>query len=146
MTFHARDINAAERVALAIALRCQKLTYREIAARCGYGTPQACQQAVQREMDRRIVAQVDELRREESALLDALHARIWPLAMGQGEADADAVASAKRARIAPNLWAVDRLLAISEARRRLMGLDAKGDEASVGTVLVRSYGVDVEAV
>src|SRR5690348_9478339 len=76
-----RDVNAAQKVALALKLRAQKLTYEEIAARCGYGSKGACHNAIQRELSRVITENVDELRREEEYILNCLHAEIWDLFM-----------------------------------------------------------------
>lgn len=116
-----RDINAATRAALAIKLRAQRLTYEEIAQQCGYGSRGACHDAVMREMDRCLVENVEELRREEAFMLDLLHAEIWPLAM-----DKD---NEKR------LFAADRILAISAQRAKIVGLDKTA--VAVSKVVVR---------
>jgi len=55
-----RDINAAERAAMAIDLLKQRLTYEEIAQRCGYADRKSAWNAIQREMHRRIVPKIDE--------------------------------------------------------------------------------------
>lgn len=110
-----RDVNAAERAAMAVRLRAQKLGYDEIARRCGYASRGACHDAVQRELQRVVVENVEELRREEVAMLDRLQEECWK------RLDDDEFSKAK-------LFAVDRLLMISERRSKLMGLDKRPDE------------------
>ncbi len=108
-----RDVNAAVRAAEAAKLRAQKLTFDEIARRTGYGGASACRKAILREMQRVVVESVDELRREESAMLDVLQSEVWELAMDK--------------KNTYRLYAVDRLLQISERRAKLMGLDVAKD-------------------
>lgn len=105
-----RDANAAQRAATATSLRARRLTYQAIAEQCGYGSASACRKAIQRELQRVVVTNVDELRREELAMLDKLHTECWDLAMDKGYKG--------------RLFAVDRLLAISERRAKLLGMDA----------------------
>jgi len=79
---------------------------------------------VQRELQRVVVKDVEELRTEELAILDRLHSECWVVAMDKSNKS--------------RLFAVDRLLAISEARRKLMGLDASTDSTlNAGMVVVR---------
>lgn len=118
-----RDINAAQRAALALQLRAQKLSYEEIAHRCGYASRSAAHRAVQREMDRTIVANVEQLRQEELLLLDQLQAEVYALAFDREN----------RSR----LFAIDRLLQISDRRCRLMGLDRPVDDVQFGQVVIR---------
>ena len=128
-----RDGMAVIRLTQAMQLRAQKLTYDVIAVRCGYASRGAAHNAVQRELQRIVVSNVEELRQEESAMLDQMHAEIWPLMLDKSN----------RAR----LFAVDRLLAISERRCKLMGLDIKPEEAAVvNMTLVRQVAADMEAV
>jgi hypothetical protein len=105
-----RDANATQRAVQAVQLRVQKLTFAEIATRCGYASAGAARKAILREMQRVVVANVEELRREELAILDRLHSECWELAMNK--------------KNTARLFAVDRLLMIAERRSRLMGLDA----------------------
>lgn len=119
-----RDVNAATRATQAMALRAKKLTYDEIAVQCGYGSRGACYKAVQRELQRTVVSSVDTLRREELAMLDKLHSEAWELAMDK--------------KNTYRLYAVDRVLAISERRAKLMGLDMPVDSALLSNqVIVR---------
>lgn len=146
-----RDINAATRAAMAISLRAQKLTYEVIAERTGYGSASACRKAVMREMDRVVVRNVDALRNEEIYMLDTIHATIWPLIfpveIGPDEDLEDyEIEEAKQKSVKANLSAVDRILAISEARRKLLSLDVRPDAIPDGITIIRSYGVDVSLV
>lgn len=127
-----RDVNAASRVSKALELRAQKLTYEEIAHRCGYNSASACRQAVQRELERVISQNVDELRREEEHILNCLHAEFWEMAMDKKNKG--------------RLFAGDRILAIRERLARLRGLDAKLDGLPAGVTIVREYGVEVGKV
>jgi len=113
-TTNNRDGMAVIRLTQAMQLRAQKLTYDVIAVRCGFASRGAAHHAVQRELQRIVVSNVEELRQEESAMLDQMHAEIWPLMLDKSN----------RAR----LFAVDRLLAISERRCKLMGLDVRTDD------------------
>ena len=69
---HNRDVNAAQRAALAVKLRTSKLTYDQIARQCGYSDRASARKAIMRELERVVVTNVDELRREELATLDVL--------------------------------------------------------------------------
>jgi hypothetical protein len=109
-----RDVNAGNRASLAIKLRASKMTYDQIAAQCGFADRSACRKAVMRELQRVVVADVEELRREECYTLDMLQTECMKLALDKDN----------KAR----LFAVDRCLAIMERRSRLMGLDIKPDE------------------
>lgn len=119
-----RDVNATMRASTALQLRAQKLTYEEIAQQCGYSDRSACHRAVQRELDRVVVKNVDELRREELYMLDTMHRECWGLFIDK----------ANKGR----LFAADRILAISERRAKLMGLDLDPkNSAMINQVLVR---------
>lgn len=120
-----RDVNAAERAAMAVRLRAQKLGYDEIARRCGYASRGACHDAVQRELQRVVVENVEELRKSEAEGLDQLEAKCWE----RLEDDTHEKAM---------LFAVDRIIAIKERRARLFGLDAPiGGNIAAAQVVVR---------
>lgn len=134
-----RDANATKRAILAIQLRTQKLTYQQIADQAGYASASAARTAIQRELDREVNENVEQLRREELSMLDAMHAEIWPMFADK-----------------KNTWrlqAADRLLAISERRAKLMGLDQTPDQAAIAnTIVIREVpqgflldGVQIEA-
>jgi hypothetical protein len=119
-----RDVNAANRAVMAVQLRAQMLTYEEIAKRAGFANAGTCRKAIMRELDRTIVKKVDELRLQELSMLNQLHDEIWQLFINK----------ANKGR----LFAADRILAISERRSKLMGLDIKADEAiSANMVVIR---------
>src|SRR6266702_4122554 len=119
-----RDANAAQRAILAIQLRTQKLSYDEIANRAGYANASASRNAIQRELERTVVDNVEHLRKEELLFLDTLHNEIWPLFIDKNN----------KAR----LFAADRLLAISEQRSKLMGLYLSPDQAAIAnTIIIR---------
>lgn len=118
-----RDANAATRATLAVQLRAQKLTFDEIAKRCGYASPGACRNAIQRELSRTVVENVEELRREECAMLDQLHAICWERLIDPAYAKS-------------MLFAADRLATISERRSKLMGLDQSTNQDVGGNVVV----------
>lgn len=135
-----RDVNAAERASRAVQLRAQKLTFDEIAKRCGYASPGSCRNAIMRELDRTVVRDVEVLRIEELDMLDRLHASVWVAAFPDGsptddgddagneECEDEENPSPKKKKRRINLFAIDRLLTISESRRKLMGMDAHPDE------------------
>jgi len=105
-----RDANATQRAALAVKLRSQKMQYGDIAKQCGYASRGAAYVAVQRELERVVAANVDELRREEALSLDELEKVCWERLYN---ADYEK----------PLLFAVDRIIAIKERRAKLFGLD-----------------------
>src|SRR5260221_82032 len=80
--------------------------------------------AILRELDRCVVKNVDELRIQELSMLNQMHSECWQLFMDKSN----------KAR----LFAADRLLSLSEARRKLMGLDQTPDGVlNAGMVVVR---------
>ncbi len=127
-----RDVLATNRVSLALELRAKKLTYDEIAKRCGYSSAGACYKAIQRELNRVVSEKVEELRREESYILDILHGRLFAAAMDEKNKDWQ--------------WAADRVLNLSKARRELLGLDKLPDDVLSGVTVIRNYGVEVSRV
>lgn len=114
-----RDINAAERACMAMELLKQRLSYDEIATRCGYSSRAAAWTAIQREMQRRIVPKIDEYRHQELDILDKIHQEVWQVAFDTAN---------KEGEIKTNLWAVDRLLELSKDRRKLLNLDVRPEE------------------
>lgn len=136
-----RDVNAAFRALQAVKLRIQqKLTYEEIAMQCGYGSRGACHHAVQRELDRCIVSNVEELRKEEQAMLNDLQATLYPYILDAAEEDEDEDEERdekKKALPKPNLFVIDRLLAIQRSRRELMGIDVDDRAPTANMVIIR---------
>lgn len=136
-----RDVNAAQRAQLAVKLRAQRLTFDVIAQKAGYASPGAARNAIQRELQRTMSEDTNELRREELDMLNRLHASIWPMAVLEAasydQATKEPVAlDEKGKKKQPNLFAVDRIVAISERRCKLMGLDQSVKEAAIGNVVV----------
>lgn len=109
-----RDVNAAVRASAAVKLRTSGLGYEEIAAQCGYASAGAAYNAIQRELKRNLVADIEDLRREEIAILSKMHSEIWELAMDKNNKG--------------RLFAFDRLITIRERFSKLMGLDKKSEE------------------
>ena len=119
-----RDVNAATRAVQALKARAQLLTYQEIANQCGYASPSAARKAILREMDRVVVKNVDELRDLELHMLNTMHSEIWQMFMDKKNKG--------------RLFAADRILAISERRAKLMGMDVPIDQAvNMNQVVIR---------
>lgn len=120
-----RDVNAVQRVELAIKLRATKMTYEAIARQCGYSNASACRKAVMRELERCVVKNVEALRTEELESLERLEAECWKRLYEKGY---------EKSR----MFAVDRILAIKDRRARLMGLDQTKDSAiAAAQVIIR---------
>ena len=117
-----RDVNASRRVSLALKFRAQRIGWEEIAQRAGYGSPGAAHKAVMRELQRCISADVEEVRREELASLDAAEAEVWPLFLDK--------------KNSYRLYALDRILAIKERRARYLGLDQTPEGAIAANMIV----------
>ncbi len=116
-----RDVNAAQRVIMALDLLNRRFSYDEIASRCGYASRGAAYNAIQRELKRRIHPKIDELRDQELSILDAIHQKVWIEAFETPNKDGE---------IKTNLWAVDRLLELSRDRRKLLNLDITPEQES----------------
>jgi len=127
-----RDVNAAVRVTQAIQRRQEGWTYDRIAQDCSYGSPGAARNAIQRELDRVIVQNIEEWRKDHTSRLEKMHEEVWLLAMDK--------------KYRGRLFAFDRLIAFAEREARMLGLDAKSDELPDGVTLVREYGVGVDKV
>jgi len=145
-----RDINAVARVTLALSLRAQKMPFDQIARQCGYKDESGARKAVKRELHRIVVQGVDEMRMEELHMLDTLQAIVWEQIVippdEKQEDEDEEKPKRKRKKSGVNLFAVDRILAISERRCKLMGLDVKPDTIPDGTTIIREYGVEVSRV
>ncbi|SRR6266567_57478 len=131
------DVNSTTRLSLALSLRRQRYSYEEIAKQCGYADKSGAWRAIQGALRKRVVIDTDMLRAEESEILDEMHQKIWPFVVDPGSVDL---------KKKPDLWAVDRLMALSLARRQLFNLDVKPDDTLEGVTVVRSYGVEVDKV
>lgn len=123
-----RDVNAAVRVVNAIKYRQAGWTYERIAAECSYASPGAARNAIQNELDRVIVQNIEEWRNDHTSRLEKLHEEVWALAMD------------KKAK--GRLFAVDRLLSIAEREAKLLGLDAKPEEATGPQFIIEEVPVN----
>ncbi len=117
-----RDLNAAQRVQLALKLKAAGFTLDEIAAQAGYGSRGAAHNAIKRELQRNISPNVEEMRLHEALILEQLHKRCMAAAMNEGNKGF--------------LFAVDRVLAIRERYSKLFGLDIPVDQAINQNVVV----------
>lgn len=119
-----RDVNAGIRAALALKLRAeQHLPYVQIAQQCGFASKGAAHNAVQRELERTISTNVEQMRKEELATLDYLEMTILKRLRDEQYASG-------------MLFAVDRMLTLMERRARLMGLDMPVDAAVFANQIV----------
>jgi hypothetical protein len=119
-----RDINAAQRVQLALQLKAAGMTLDEIAAQAGYGSRAAAHNAIKRELQRNISPKVEEMRQEELHMLKVLHTKMWAILIDS------------------SVWPVNRIqaantiLSISERKSKLFGLDVPVDQAINQNVVV----------
>ena len=118
-----RDVNAAVRASLAVKLRASKVGYEQIAKQCGYASAGAAHNAVQRELKRTLVTNIDELRREELDSLEKLEFECW-----KRMTDKDFTKGM--------LFAVERIVQIKERRAKLMGLDIPNKDAAMANITI----------
>ncbi len=111
-----RRLTAAQRADAALQMRLRRATYREIARAVGYSSPGNAYRAVEREIAKVPREHAKQLRTQELETLDAVQARIMGLIL-DGKS--------------PDLWAIDRVLAIMDRRARLMGLYDAVDTSGV---------------
>lgn len=143
-----RGVCDAERVAIALHLRRDGLTFDAVAAHPGpdgkalYSSRQAAARAVARELRRLPAEEADTLRAVELLRLDELHRQVWPQ-VGDGDPITCPSCEAVADR-APNLHAATTVLRIMERRARLCGLDAS-DENDARMVAVAEQQVAIVA-
>lgn len=117
----ARDVNRAERLRAAIALRKAGHEWETIAEQCGIpGGKSGAYHLVNRAMKHAIREDIEDLRAWEDARLNELLTVYWPKAM-QGDG-----------------WSFDRVLRLMERRASLLGLNAptKVEDVSAGPLIV----------
>jgi hypothetical protein len=145
-----RDPATAESDARAAELRAEGKTYRQIAAAMGWSHPQSAHDAVARAMAE-IVAEpaaaavqfeldrLDLAYRKTLAVLEGHHVTVsnGRVVVLDGEPLQDD---------GPVLAAVDRLVRISESRRKLLGLDSPTKMAVSGGLTYEVIGIDTEAL
>lgn len=129
-----REANAAANLALALELRRQRVTYQEIANRCGYADRSGAFYAIQRALARNEEENVEAYRQEELDMLDALQRLLWPFQADKEEGT-------------PDLDVVAAIRDISRDRRKLMGIDLEKDAAPPPALIIREYPAGItEAV
>ena len=118
------DVNHATRAHMALDLRIkERLSYDEIAERCGYADQNVVKSIIKRELERTIVHDIEQLRDQEGLTYDILQAECMKIFM-----DTDSKI---------RLFALDRILIIMQQRAKLYGLEAKEEQMQMQTVLVR---------
>jgi hypothetical protein len=117
-----RDVNAAQRVQLALKCKAAGMTLDEIAAQAGYGSRGAAHNAIKRELQRNMVPNVEEMRAHEALILEQLHKRCMSAAMNESNKGF--------------LFAVDRVIAIRERWCKLFGLDVQPEQAVAANMVV----------
>ncbi len=105
-----QDVASVERTAKALELRASGMSYDEIAKQLKFANRGGAFKCIQRALSRYIHSKVEHLRAEELLILDELHAKVWPDAIGDNESKK------------PSLKAIDTILAIMHVRCRLLGL------------------------
>ncbi|MEV8402593.1 hypothetical protein [Streptomyces niveus] len=123
-----RTLEGAQKDARAAELRGKGWTYQRIADELGWANKGDAHHAVKRVLDATLREAGDSLRELERARLDRLSAAAWEVLDRQHVT----VNNGQIIRLggepllddAPALQAIDRLLRISESRRKLDGLDA----------------------
>ena len=123
-----RTVHGAERDAEAARLRAQGWSYQRIANELGWTNKGDAHHAVQRILQETVQEAGDELRTMERERLDRLSEAAWTVLERQHVT----VSNGQIIRLdgepllddGPVLQAIDRLLRISESRRKLEGLDA----------------------
>lgn len=117
-----RNAEAAQKAAQAAQMRASKATYEQIARTLKYKNRGIAYRVVQRELNRVVVENIDELRREELVALDILQRECMAIFLDK---------NAKG-----RLFAVDRILSVMERRARLMGLDQQQDPSMRGIEII----------
>lgn len=131
-----RDITATHKARLALELRKTGLTLDEIACQCGYSNRSGAFQAIKRELDRIPVEDAVDLRKIELMRLEQLTSIVFPVVVIDVVSEEDDKEEQPVKKTKVNLFAVDRLLAISERRAKLMGLDTPIDSTINANVVV----------
>ncbi|NUP23448.1 MAG: hypothetical protein HOZ81_46820 [Streptomyces sp.] len=142
---YTRDPETVARDAEATRLRSRGLSYRQIAAELGMH-PSSAYAAVQRAMAEVIAEPASEALAFELARLDELHRA----ALGVLERRHVTVSNGRVIYVddkpllddGPVLQAIDRLVKISESRRRLLGLDQPAKTQVSGGLMYEIVGVD----
>lgn len=131
-------LTAAERGKRALELRLRRVGYDEIARELGYSHRSAARKAVEREIAKVPREAAKELLTQELETLDAVQRRMMPHILDP-RPDRNGVDKG------PDLWAVDRVIAIMDRRAKLMGLDKIGDDSGVEQFreVLKAWGVSL---
>lgn len=123
-----RSVDDAETRAEAARLRAKGWTYARIAEHLGYAMPASAYNAVKQVLQETVQEAGDELRTMERERLDRMAEAAWAVLERQHVMVSNGrVVSLEGTPLpddGPVLQAIDRLLRISESRRKLEGLDA----------------------
>lgn len=144
----ANGIVAQTRARRAVEMRRDGHTWEQIAESCGYSSRGAAFNAVRMEMERvdsHIERTLDEIRQKELAHLEFLSSEALKVLQNRHlVVNSGAVVTHRGEELlddAPSLAAVDRLVKISESRRKLLGLDAAQKVAADVTVNYTVEGI-----
>jgi hypothetical protein len=131
---YVRTLTVAQRDAEAARLRSQGWTYERIADHLGYSDKSNARRAIEKVLKDTVQEAGDELRTMERERLDRLSEAAWAVlerqhvTVSNGRVislpDPETGESKPLPDDGPVLQAIDRLLRISESRRKLEGLDA----------------------
>jgi hypothetical protein len=143
-----RTLEGAERDAQAVRMRTAGHSLQQISDYLEYGGTSNVHRAIKRVLAETVQEPAEELRQMELDRLDALAQRVWAVLEAQHVTVSNGrivyLGSEPLADDAPVLNAVDRLVKISESRRKLLGLDAPAKVQSEGTVRYSIDGVNPE--
>lgn len=130
------DVAAKLRAQQAIRLRAQRLRWEEVAEGAGFASAGAAHNAVRRELARSLSTDIEAWRQEELAMLDELQRRVWSLALPTDP------------KKDVSLFAVDRLLQISKARREITAMDMppRATPAPVAQVLIHEVNFNPDVI
>lgn len=126
-----QSAQATDRHHDALEMRKAGHTFRAIADKLGYATPDSAYKAVQAAMQKSLrSAGSEELRALELERLDRMQLAIWPMAIGTDEEGKRVDANGKP--IIPHGDSIDRVLSIMARRAKLLGLDAPTENRHAG--------------
>lgn len=147
---YVRTLDGAEREAEAARLRSRGHTYQHIAEQLGFSNKGTAYHAVQRALAEVVAEPAAEAVQFELDRLDQLHRA----ALAVMEAEHITVNNGKVIELhgqplpddGPVLAAIDRLVRISESRRKLLGLDSPVKTQISGGLTYEVVGVDTDAL
>lgn len=145
-----RTAETAERDARACELRGQGKSYRQISKELGYASMDGAYRAVQRCLAEIVAEPAAEALKMELERLDTMHAAAMRVLEGKHLTVSNGRVVMLNDQPLPDdgpvLQAIDRLVRISESRRKLLGLDAAKKVDVSGGVKYEVVGVDVDDI